>query len=591
MRHNLWRVGLGAFVVLSQACDTTKPKPRPPNAPDQLRAESGRSGEIEITWQDNSTDETRIELQSRRQDQTSFTDFPALGPNAIQFLHTGLKARDIHVYRVRACNDDGCSEYSPETQATVLAPAAPSDLVATAGSQTVDLQWKDNSDDEANFTLEFRKEPSTTFSLVTSKGPNIVSHSHTDLTGPSTHSYRVFACNEAGCSEPSNIATVTVLGPPAELVVTSGDSQSAVANTTVPSEIRLTVRDEGGNALPRVTVTFSVVSGGGSVASSSAVTAADGTLAAPAWRLGKSAVTQTLRASAGSIQKDIGATVSTDYDIVIRGFGPAMSDANRALFTNAAARLRGIITGDVIAVQATNFDLDACGVSGGGRITEVIDDVVIYASIRSIDGPGRILAQAAPCGFRSEQFHFLPAIGFMEFDAADLDALASQGSLQDVIMHEMLHVLGIGGFWDVRGYLSGEGTPDPRYTGPEAKQGCVNVGGPVTCGSTVPVENVGGAGTVGVHWRESVFDKELMTGFADAGGMPLSLITIGGLADLNYVVNTAAFDAFTVPGGSLRRESGIAHREQWERVAPHTVFVFEADGRTRMIRKVDGSSP
>ena len=56
----------------------------------------------------------------------------------------------------------------------------------------------------------------------------------------------------------------------------------------------------------------------------------------------------------------------------------------------------------------------------------------------------------------------------------------------------------------------------------------------------VPLENLGGQGTAGSHWRRSVFGNELMNGFAGSGLQPLSLLTVQAMADMGYVVNTSA---------------------------------------------------
>lgn len=48
------------------------------------------------------------------------------------------------------------------------------------------------------------------------------------------------------------------------------------------------------------------------------------------------------------------------------------------------------------------------------------------------------------------------------------------------------------------------------------------------------------------HWRESVMERELMTGFLDNGSNPLSAITIRSLAELGYTVNAAAADAYAM---------------------------------------------
>jgi hypothetical protein len=52
------------------------------------------------------------------------------------------------------------------------------------------------------------------------------------------------------------------------------------------------------------------------------------------------------------------------------------------------------------------------------------------------------------------------------------------------------------------------------------------------------VEEDYGEGTAGAHWKETLYDRELMTGFVEPGvRMPLSRLTIGALRDLGYGVN------------------------------------------------------
>src|SRR5262249_47144130 len=129
-----------------------------------------------------------------------------------------------------------------------------------------------------------------------------------------------------------------------------------------------------------------------------------------------------------------------------------------------------------------------------------------------------------------------------------LAAMTANGTLQDVITHEMLHVVGVGTLWDIRSLLSGAGTSASTFLGANSKQGCIGDAGSSVCTLGVPVENNGVPGTADSHWRETTFQTELMTGYVNTGGMPLSAITVGSLADLGYVVNPFAADPFTVPG-------------------------------------------
>ena len=61
------------------------------------------------------------------------------------------------------------------------------------------------------------------------------------------------------------------------------------------------------------------------------------------------------------------------------------------------------------------------------------------------------------------------------------------------------------------------------------------------------MENTCGPGTADSHWREAIFDNELMTGFISNTPNPMSRTTISSLQDLGYTVNVSEADAFTIP--------------------------------------------
>ena len=71
-----------------------------------------------------------------------------------------------------------------------------------------------------------------------------------------------------------------------------------------------------------------------------------------------------------------------------------------------------------------------------------------------------MLGQAGPTRLRPAEAGaaaFLPAKGRMSFDTADLAQMERDGTLNDVITHEMGHVLGIGSVWTQKGLLAGAG--------------------------------------------------------------------------------------------------------------------------------------
>ncbi|UVO51893.1 pre-peptidase C-terminal domain-containing protein [Sphingomonas sp. SUN019] len=223
------------------------------------------------------------------------------------------------------------------------------------------------------------------------------------------------------------------------------------------------------------------------------------------------------------------------FDIVIRYTGDPQY---QALFDQAAARWESVITGDIPNFNSSRYGL--------------IDDLLIDASISAIDGQGSVLGQAGPDEFRSGSL--LPSHGVMQFDSADIASLAGGGSLLGVILHEMGHVLGIGTLWDSLGLES-----NFRYTGANALAEYRTLSGNPNA-TFVPVENDGGPGTAGGHWEESVFNGELMTGFAN-GSLAMSRMTIASLKDVGYQVDLSQADPYVL-GAALQGPQSLAMPDQ-----------------------------
>jgi hypothetical protein len=241
------------------------------------------------------------------------------------------------------------------------------------------------------------------------------------------------------------------------------------------------------------------------------------------------------------------ANAANGYTIQLRYVNGA-TPAQRAFFEAARARWEGIITGDVPNTTGT-IPARSCGNSfKTPSFNGEVDDILIDVLLQPIDGPGNILGAAGPCLVRNEDL--LTLYGIMFFDSADLEFLGQAGIFDEVVVHEMGHILGIGTLWNFgRSLLQGANTQDPRFVGPMGIAGYLEVGGR---GISIPVEEGFGPGTRLSHWDEETFDKELMTGFIGTKGAPLSVMTIGSVGDLGYQVSAATADKYRVSGRQER---------------------------------------
>ena len=207
-----------------------------PAAPSGLAASASSSSAIGLTWTDNSTNETGYYVQ-RSSDGTNFSQIASLGAGATSYSSTGLTAATKYYYRVNAYNSAGASAYTPVASATtqaatVVAPAAPSGLVAAASSSSaIGLTWTDNATNETGYDID-RSTDGTNFTQIASLGAGATSYSNTGLTAGTKYYYQVCAYNSAGDSAyttanaTTQAATVVVPAAPSGLAASASSSST-----------------------------------------------------------------------------------------------------------------------------------------------------------------------------------------------------------------------------------------------------------------------------------------------------------------------------------------------------------------------------
>jgi len=209
-----------------------------------------------------------------------------------------------------------------------------------------------------------------------------------------------------------------------------------------------------------------------------------------------------------------------DIDFVYRNG----TEAYASFFDQVEARLKQIIVEGLPSHTLRNG--------------QVIDDLRITVEQRTIDGVFGTLAFAGPDAIRSQAQGGLPAAGTVVIDSADAQSMINAGAFFDVMLHEVMHVLGTGTLWEGRG-LSRNG----RYTGQNGLEEYRLLTG--NSGETfVPATTDNG------HWSEFIFGNELLTpSISFSQDVIFSRLSVAALEDLGYTVDYRQADPFVLPVG------------------------------------------
>ncbi len=384
------------------------------------------------------------------------------------------------------------------------------------------------------------------------------------LVGPRTLRFT------SGQLSPVSSSTVNLTpGPAAALAATTPNSQSGVVSQAVGIRPAVKAQDLDGNGVAGIGVSFQVTTGGGAGSGLTQLTAANGIATVGGWTLGATPGTNAMAATSTPVLTGsavtftaTGSASASAFTIELQYLTPVTASQQIA-FEAAKARWQQVITGDVGGVTFQSFPASNCDPSdpslAGTQVSGPVNDLRILVNLRAYDGAGKVLGASSPCYLRPSGSR-LPYIGYMFFDTADLTTLENLGKLDEVMLHEMGHILGFGTLWEPAPPLWSMNFIVPvakppaisslGFNGANAVSAFVNSNG--GSGSVVTVEDTSVAGTGRSHWKEANFKNEVMTGYISGTTNPLSASTIGSMQDLGYTVNLAAADPFNLATAGLR---------------------------------------
>ena len=106
-----------------------------PNAPTNLNAVAVSSSQINLSWTDNSTNETGFKI-ARSTNGTNFTQIAIVPSNTTTYPNTGLAASTKYYYRIRAYNSAGNSSYSIIASSSTGPSSTPTPTPSTTPTPT-----------------------------------------------------------------------------------------------------------------------------------------------------------------------------------------------------------------------------------------------------------------------------------------------------------------------------------------------------------------------------------------------------------------------------------------------------------------------
>ena len=179
-----------------------------PAAPSGMTATPLSAADVDLTWADNSDDESGFELEGRLAGG-SWIPIAQLAANTVAVRISGLAPGTGYEFRVRACNTNGCSAWDAATVTTpnpTTVPASPSGLTATSiTKKSVSLAWTDNSSDETVFAVQRITGATGSWQTVATLPVGTTTWTDNGVKSREFYYYRVAACNPVGCSGFSNV--------------------------------------------------------------------------------------------------------------------------------------------------------------------------------------------------------------------------------------------------------------------------------------------------------------------------------------------------------------------------------------------------
>ena len=209
------------------------------NAPASLAASVVSATQINLTWVDQSNNETGFVIQRSTDNGLTWSNLASTAANVTTYLDATAAPGTTYVYHVNATGASTISDVSNTVSVTTV-PAAPANLAATASNTEISLAWSDVVG-ETGYHIERSNNGVSGWVQVAVASVNATSYKDAGLAMGTSYYYRVFGTGVAGESQASNVATATtkLLSVPA--------APTDLVASLVKNRIKLAWRDNSSN--------------------------------------------------------------------------------------------------------------------------------------------------------------------------------------------------------------------------------------------------------------------------------------------------------------------------------------------------------
>lgn len=180
--------------------------------PQNLRTINLNSKTIRLVWVDNNTNETQTLIERRSATSLTYAVIGSAQADETQFDDTDVIFGLTYYYRIRVTDNVNYSGYTNEVSAVVQSALinTPSNLQAYYGfGNTINLSWRDNSNNEVNFIVERASDAALTdFTVIALTDKDIAEYVDASTVSGKTYAYRVRATDGMVYSGYSNTMTI-----------------------------------------------------------------------------------------------------------------------------------------------------------------------------------------------------------------------------------------------------------------------------------------------------------------------------------------------------------------------------------------------